>query len=84
MSKWQIPESEDGFYKSLKTGWYLDVIDIDQGTIIMSDTRCPSSFIKHSKKKQAIISSLNSKKCLRIISSTNKNEYRLTLNDCNC
>jgi len=83
-SKWQIPESENGFYKSLKTGWYLDVIDIDQGTIIMSDTRCPSSFIKHSKKKQAIISSLNSKKCLRIISSTNKNEYRLTLNDCNC
>ncbi|KAL6611144.1 hypothetical protein U3516DRAFT_478855, partial [Neocallimastix sp. 'constans'] len=81
--KWQIPESEDGFYKSLSTGWYLDVINIEQGTIIMNDTRSPSSVIKHSKKRQAIVSPLNSQKCLGIMSSTNKNEYRLTLNDCN-
>jgi len=35
---------------------------LNQGTIIMSDTRSPSFFIKHSKKKQTIISSLNSKR----------------------
>ncbi|KAG4086036.1 hypothetical protein H8356DRAFT_1434820 [Neocallimastix lanati (nom. inval.)] len=42
----KFPSQKDGFYKSLKTVWYLDVIDIES-------------------------------------SSTNKNEYHLTLNDCN-
>jgi hypothetical protein len=38
----------------------------------MNDTRNSSSIIKYSNKKQAIISSLDSKKYLRILNSNKK------------
>ncbi|KAG4084148.1 PLC-like phosphodiesterase [Neocallimastix lanati (nom. inval.)] len=66
-AKWEIPKSQDGFFKSLKSCWYLRVSNIDQGTIIMSDTLDQSSIIN---------------KCLGRMNS-NTNESRLTLNVCN-
>ncbi|KAL6605207.1 hypothetical protein U3516DRAFT_907593 [Neocallimastix sp. 'constans'] len=48
----------------------------------MSDTFVPSSIIKYVKTNKSIVSSLDSGKCLGRMNS-NKNELRLTLNDCN-
>lgn len=81
-AKWEIPKSQDGFFKSLKSGWYLRVSNIDQGTIIMSDTLDQSSIIKYDKTKKSIISLLETSKCLGRMNS-NTNESRLTLNVCN-
>jgi len=81
-AKWEIPKSQDGFFKSLKSGWYLRVSNIDQRTIIMSDTLDQSSIIKYDKTKKSIISLLETSKCLGRMNS-NTNESRLTLNVCN-
>jgi len=48
----------------------------------MNNNSNPSFIIKCNNKKQAIISSLDSKKYLGVMNS-NKNESRLTLNVCN-
>lgn len=81
-SMWEIPKSQDGFFKSLKSDWYLNVSKISVGTIIMSDTVSPSSIIKYIDTNKSIVSSLNQKKCLGKMSSNNKDDARLTLNDC--
>eukprot|EP00833_Pecoramyces_ruminatium_P018468 jgi/Orpsp1_1/1192500/evm.model.d7180000093827.1 len=86
MSKWVIPISGDGFIKSAHQGWCLQVNDIDDGTIVMSENCTENSIfydINSTYTKEAIISTLDINKCIGILSSGVKNEYRLNLNNCN-
>lgn len=85
-SKWKIPVSGEGFFKSLHSNWCLHVEDVNLGTIIMSKTCTPNSIIldiNSTYNKGSIISSLNNEKCLGRLPTNNNNELRLNLNQCN-
>jgi len=80
-SKWLIPKSKTGFYKSVNNGWCLQVKDVDAGTIIVGDCSNTHSImqdIAKSKGKEAIWTTLSDFKCLGSYNNTNK----LNLNTC--
>jgi len=84
-SKWEIPVSGNGYYKSLYGNKYcLNLNDVNEGKIVMNECNNKSTMldINYSKNGKSIMSILNDHKCLGSLDPENPNELHLNMNEC--